>query len=222
MASSSQSTRRSTVAVPTLASGIKSKAPQGLRYVLKSANPRLYTDARIQAIPPPPPMLAKSFIRPFVDGALKGVMLSKGTWSVLTAAGYTAEGTGDGNGFTLRTGQGPCGVSGTTFSCGAGVSPSIFSAVSDHFVGFNALGADSIYSIRSPPMKADFCSLSETRRTGVQVPCRLEISKSRLAWECLALWISIWSLSIPLDLDAGAQSSIRFLYFRLVICIKAA
>lgn len=56
-----------------------------------------------------------------------GGLLSAGTWSTQTLATYTISGTT--SSFTMTSSKGNCGVSGTTFSCGSGVTATTFSAV---------------------------------------------------------------------------------------------
>jgi hypothetical protein len=62
------------------------------------------------------------------SGSQIGVLLSYGTLSVQTAATYHA--TVSGSGFTLTSSKGPCGISGTQFTCGSGVTASMFGSVS--------------------------------------------------------------------------------------------
>jgi hypothetical protein len=64
------------------------------------------------------------------SGSQIGVLLSYGTLSVQTAATYHA--TVSGSGFTLTSSKGPCGISGSQFTCGSGVTASVFGSVSIH------------------------------------------------------------------------------------------
>ena len=61
-----------------------------------------------------------------MSGSLNGGLLSYGTWSTQTPGTITA--VASGSGYTLSSSRGSCGVSGTTLSCGSGVS-SVFTAV---------------------------------------------------------------------------------------------
>ncbi|KAF7904069.1 hypothetical protein EAF00_001403 [Botryotinia globosa] len=61
------------------------------------------------------------YLEAYVGSTNNGCLISEGTWYTSgTCATYTA--TASGTGFTLRSSKGTCGISGSTFSCGAGVS----------------------------------------------------------------------------------------------------
>ncbi|KAF5875591.1 putative ribonuclease t2 protein [Botrytis fragariae] len=61
------------------------------------------------------------YLEAYVGSTNNGCLISAGTWYTSgTCATYTA--TASGTGFTLKSSKGTCGISGSTFSCGAGVS----------------------------------------------------------------------------------------------------
>ncbi|KAH8914203.1 ribonuclease T2 [Atractiella rhizophila] len=75
-----------------------------------------------------------------------GCVLSAGTWSVQTCATFTATASGDG--FTLKSSKGQCGVSSGTFGCGSGVSGTVFTfgGANLQYDGSADFSADSIPS----------------------------------------------------------------------------
>ncbi|KAF7907735.1 uncharacterized protein EAF01_005321 [Botrytis porri] len=61
------------------------------------------------------------YLEAYVGSTNNGCLISAGTWYTSgTCATYTA--TASGTGFTLKSSKGTCGISGSTFSCGSGVS----------------------------------------------------------------------------------------------------
>ncbi|KJA28519.1 hypothetical protein HYPSUDRAFT_128901 [Hypholoma sublateritium FD-334 SS-4] len=78
-----------------------------------------------------------------------GGLLSAGTWSTQTLATYTISGTT--SSFTMTSSKGNCGVSGTTFSCGSGVSLTTFSAVASGSNLLLASGGSTAFSSDGTP-----------------------------------------------------------------------
>ncbi|KAI1312017.1 ribonuclease T2-like protein [Xylaria venustula] len=69
------------------------------------------------------------YLNAYYNGNEDGCLISAGTWYTTgTCATYTA--TASGSGFTLKSSKGTCGIVSGTFSCGSGVSATVFSAVS--------------------------------------------------------------------------------------------
>lgn len=77
-------------------------------------------------------------------GATKGCIISAGTWYVSgTCATITA--TASGSGFTLKSSKGSCGVVSGAFTCGSGVTATVFTASGSNLMasGSTAFSADS-------------------------------------------------------------------------------
>jgi ribonuclease T2 len=83
-----------------------------------------------------------------LDGAKKGCVISEGTWYVSgTCATFTASSLGDG--FSLSSSKGKCGVVSGAFMCGSGVSTATsFTAVEGKLAagGNAAWSADKVAS----------------------------------------------------------------------------
>ncbi|KAH8914202.1 ribonuclease T2 [Atractiella rhizophila] len=75
-----------------------------------------------------------------------GCVLSAGTWSTQTCATFTA--TASGSGFTLKSSKGNCGVSSGSFTCGSGVTATVFtfSGADLAYSGSTAFSANSVPS----------------------------------------------------------------------------
>ncbi|KAI0102204.1 ribonuclease T2-like protein [Nemania sp. FL0031] len=69
------------------------------------------------------------YLNAYYNGNADGCLISAGTWYTTgTCATYTA--TASGSGFTLTSSKGTCGVVSGAFTCGSGVSATVFTAVS--------------------------------------------------------------------------------------------
>ncbi|KAH8753998.1 ribonuclease-like protein T2, partial [Hyaloscypha sp. PMI_1271] len=67
------------------------------------------------------------YLNAFTSGSQTGCLISAGTWYTSgTCATYTA--TASGSGFTLKSSKGSCGISSSTFTCGSGVTATVFTA----------------------------------------------------------------------------------------------
>lgn len=96
-------------------------------YLVSNALPRLRID-RDFPLQNPGGLPARATIHAIRSGSQIGGLLSLGTWSTQTLATFTLTGTA--SSFTMTSSKGNCGVSGGSFSCGSGVNPTSFSAVS--------------------------------------------------------------------------------------------
>ncbi|KAI8631407.1 ribonuclease T2-like protein [Xylariaceae sp. FL1651] len=68
------------------------------------------------------------YLTAYYNGAEDGCLISAGTWYVTgSCATYTA--TASGSGFTLKSSKGTCGIVSGAFSCGSGVTSTVFTAV---------------------------------------------------------------------------------------------
>ncbi|KAF9502335.1 ribonuclease T2 [Pleurotus eryngii] len=118
-------------------------------YLVANALPRLRID-RDFSLQNPGGLPTRATIHAIRSGSQTGGLLSLGTWSSQTLATFTLTGTA--SSFTMTSSKGNCGVSGGSFSCGSGVSPTTFSAVtsgSDLLLasgGSTAWGSDGIPS----------------------------------------------------------------------------
>ncbi|ETS78178.1 hypothetical protein PFICI_10240 [Pestalotiopsis fici W106-1] len=77
-------------------------------------------------------------------GSTKGCLISAGTWYVSgTCATITA--TASGSGFTLKSSKGSCGIVSGVFTCGSGVTATVFTASGSNLMasGSTAFSADS-------------------------------------------------------------------------------
>ncbi|CAK1365461.1 unnamed protein product [Cercospora beticola] len=76
---------------------------------------------------PGTPFAGSGFLNVVTGGSQKGCIISAGTWFTSgTCATFTAAASGDG--FTLKSSKGSCGISSGVFSCGSGVPSTIFTA----------------------------------------------------------------------------------------------
>ncbi|KAF4635847.1 hypothetical protein G7Y89_g2229 [Cudoniella acicularis] len=86
------------------------------------------------------------YLNAFTSSAQTGCLISAGTWYTSgTCATYTA--TASGSGFTLTSSKGSCGISGSIFSCGSGVTASVFTAVN----GYLSYGGSSTFYASAVP-----------------------------------------------------------------------
>ncbi|EDN90644.1 hypothetical protein SS1G_00044 [Sclerotinia sclerotiorum 1980 UF-70] len=86
------------------------------------------------------------YLQAYAGGSNNGCLISAGTWYTTgTCATYTA--TPSGSGFTLKSSKGACGISGSTFSCGSGVSSTVFGSSG----GYLTYGGSSTFYATSTP-----------------------------------------------------------------------
>ncbi|KAI0456512.1 ribonuclease T2-like protein [Xylaria acuta] len=84
----------------------------------------------------------KGYLNAYYNGNEDGCLITAGTWYTTgTCATFTA--TASGSGFTLTSSKGNCGVVSGAFTCGSGVSATMFNAVSGK-LAYN--GASTFYS----------------------------------------------------------------------------
>ncbi|KIN04861.1 hypothetical protein OIDMADRAFT_192336 [Oidiodendron maius Zn] len=120
--------------VPVAPSGSTSNCPStGIKYLPKSGSPAPTTTGS-----QPTTTATKtgstsstgtttSYLNAYTGGSQTGCLISAGTWYTSgTCATYTA--TPSGSGFTLKSSKGSCGISNFAFTCGSGVSGTVFSA----------------------------------------------------------------------------------------------
>jgi ribonuclease T2 len=135
--------------VPANPDGTKSTCPaKGIKYLPKgpSSNP---TATATSGVPQPTstsapgtPFSGRGFLNVEVDGSNKGCLISKGTWYTSgTCATFTAAEAG--NGFTLTSSKGNCGIVGGELTCGGSVkSATGFTSVN----GTLAAGGNAVWS----------------------------------------------------------------------------
>ncbi|KAI1194695.1 ribonuclease T2-like protein [Nemania serpens] len=88
----------------------------------------------------------QGYLNAYYSGSQDGCLISAGTWYTTgTCATYTASPSG--SGFTLSSSKGSCGVVSGAFSCGSGVSTTVFNAVGGK-LAYN--GASTFYSTVVP------------------------------------------------------------------------
>ncbi|KAI0361063.1 RNase Gf29 [Trametes cingulata] len=88
-----------------------------------------------------------------IQASSTGGLLSGGTWSTQTLATYHFTGTTAS--FTMSTSKGNCGVSDGKLTCGSGVSPSTFSAVTSGGNLLLAFSGSTAFSSDSTPSGSD-------------------------------------------------------------------
>ncbi|KAI8939321.1 hypothetical protein NX059_003111 [Plenodomus lindquistii] len=124
--------------VPANPDGTKSTCPaSGIKYLPKNGGSPAPTTtagggggggggtpAPTSTSPPGTPFSGKGVLNVVVDGKSRGCIISKGTWYTTgTCATFTATSTSsEGDGFTLSSSKGKCGVVGGALSCDASVS----------------------------------------------------------------------------------------------------
>ncbi|KAK1917208.1 hypothetical protein P3342_012053 [Pyrenophora teres f. teres] len=115
--------------VPANPDGSKSSCPQtGIKYIPKkggadppSTTTTVGSPAPTSTSPPGTPFSGRGNLNVMVNGAKKGCIISKGTWYTTgTCATFTASDAGDG--FTLSSSKGKCGIVGGALSCDSTVS----------------------------------------------------------------------------------------------------
>lgn len=92
----------------------------------------------------------EGYLNAYTGGSQTGCLIGAGTWYTTgTCATYTATASGkldqvmearskliyydQGSGFTLKTSKGPCGISNSAFTCGSGVTATVFGVSSSCF-----------------------------------------------------------------------------------------
>ncbi|CAD6439413.1 c2e0aad9-c602-4579-8915-b5cc87215f2c [Sclerotinia trifoliorum] len=86
------------------------------------------------------------YLQAYSGSSNNGCLISDGTWYTSgTCATYTA--TASGSGFTLKSSKGACGISGSTFSCGSGVSSTVFGS-SGGYLTYS--GSSTFYATSAP------------------------------------------------------------------------
>lgn len=86
----------------------------------------------------------KGYLNVISNGSKNGCIISAGTWYTTgTCATFTASASGDG--FTLKSSKGSCGVQSGVFTCGSGVSSTVFTDDSGSlaYEGSDAFSTDS-------------------------------------------------------------------------------
>ncbi|KAF2102601.1 ribonuclease T2 [Rhizodiscina lignyota] len=93
------------------------------------------------------PFSGNGFLEVTTGGSQKGCLISAGTWFTTgTCATFTA--TASGNGFTLKSSKGNCGISNNAFTCGSNVSSTVFTSSGGSLAAGGSTGffADSVPS----------------------------------------------------------------------------
>ncbi|KAI9669519.1 MAG: ribonuclease T2-like [Trizodia sp. TS-e1964] len=149
--------------------GTKSTCPsRGIRYLPKAGSPAPPdpTDPT-PPLPDPTPNPGNSFSgKGFLQVSSGGCLISNGKWFTSgTCATYTATASGDG--FTLESRKGNCGIVNDAFSCGPKVSSSTFSSDSSGFLEFN--GGNAFYSDSVPHGSAKAVLFTVPHAKSVQI-----------------------------------------------------
>jgi len=87
------------------------------------------------------------YLNGIADGSQTGCLISAGTWYTGgTCATFTATSSGDG--FTLKSSKGSCGITSGAFSCGSGVTATVFAASGEDltYSGSTSFYADAVPS----------------------------------------------------------------------------
>ncbi|KAI1422029.1 ribonuclease T2-like protein [Xylaria sp. FL1777] len=133
--------------VPSTIVGDTSNCPSsGIKYLPKSgtgtAPTSTTTTATKTGITATGTFSGQGYLNAYYNGNEDGCLISAGTWYTTgTCATYTA--TASGSGFTLKSSKGTCGVVSGAFTCGSGVSATVFNAVSGK-LAYN--GASTFYA----------------------------------------------------------------------------
>ncbi|KAI0144587.1 ribonuclease T2 [Xylariaceae sp. FL1272] len=94
------------------------------------------------------------------DGQEDGCLIGAGTWYTSgTCATYTA--TASDSGFTLKSSKGTCGISDDTFTCGSGVSATVFTA-SDGSLAYDGATTFYVESVPSGSTQATVYTSSQS------------------------------------------------------------
>ncbi|KAI0798902.1 ribonuclease-like protein T2 [Xylaria sp. FL0064] len=120
--------------VPSTIVGDTSNCPSsGIKYLPKSGTGTAPTSTTTGSSPTSTPtgsFSGSGYLNAYYNGNEDGCLISAGTWYTTgTCATYTA--TASGSGFTLKSSKGNCGVVSGAFTCGSGVSATVFSASSE-------------------------------------------------------------------------------------------
>ncbi|PSS13085.1 hypothetical protein M430DRAFT_124994 [Amorphotheca resinae ATCC 22711] len=86
------------------------------------------------------------YLNAYTNGSQVGCLISSGTWYTSgTCATYTAKASD--SGFTLKSSKGSCGISNSLFTCGSGVTPTVFTA-SNGYLQYS--GSSAFYAAAVP------------------------------------------------------------------------
>ncbi|CAG8976082.1 hypothetical protein HYALB_00002360 [Hymenoscyphus albidus] len=103
----------------------------GIKYLPKSGSS---TPPNPGGDPPPTGgsnISGSGYLNAVTSGSQKGCLIGAGTWYTTgTCATYTA--TASGNGVTLKSSKGSCGVVNSAFTCGSGVTATVFTSNDGH------------------------------------------------------------------------------------------
>ncbi|KAI0424550.1 ribonuclease T2-like protein [Xylaria sp. FL1042] len=132
--------------VPSTIVGDTSNCPSsGIKYLPKSGTGTSPTSTTTGSSPTSTPtgtFSGSGYLNAYYNGNEDGCLISAGTWYTTgTCATYTA--TASGSGFTLKSSKGNCGVVSAAFTCGSGVSATVFNAASGK-LAYN--GASTFYA----------------------------------------------------------------------------
>ncbi|KAI1347683.1 ribonuclease T2-like protein [Xylaria sp. FL0043] len=132
--------------VPSTIVGDTSNCPSsGIKYLPKSGTGTAPTSTTTGSSPTSTPtgsFSGSGYLNAYYNGNEDGCLISAGTWYTTgTCATYTA--TASGSGFTLKSSKGSCGVVSGAFTCGSGVSATVFTASSGK-LAYN--GASTFYA----------------------------------------------------------------------------
>ncbi|RPB00769.1 ribonuclease T2 [Choiromyces venosus 120613-1] len=114
--------------IPTSPDGTKSTcATSGVKYLPKSGAATPTTTISGSLAPTGGVFSGSGYLNVNTGGATKGCIISAGTWYTTgTCAKFTA--TPSSSGFTLTSSKGNCGIASGAFSCGSGVTATVFMA----------------------------------------------------------------------------------------------
>ncbi|KAH8898934.1 ribonuclease T2 [Thozetella sp. PMI_491] len=114
--------------VPTTVLGQSSNCPSsGVKYLPKSGSSTPTTTSSGSSPTGTGTFSGSGYLNAYYSGSQDGCLISAGTWYTTgTCATYTA--TASGSGFTLTSSKGNCGIVSGAFSCGSGVTATVFTA----------------------------------------------------------------------------------------------
>ncbi|PGH19861.1 hypothetical protein AJ80_03778 [Polytolypa hystricis UAMH7299] len=122
--------------IPTNPAGSTSTCPStGIKYLPKGNSPSPPTTTSTSTTPEPTSpgdgdsFSGKGYLQVTTSGSQRGCLISNGKWYTTgTCATYTANKPASGEGFTLTSSKGSCGIVNDAFECGSGVPSGTFTA----------------------------------------------------------------------------------------------
>ncbi|CAG8956125.1 hypothetical protein HYFRA_00012042 [Hymenoscyphus fraxineus] len=136
----------------------------GIKYLPKSGSS---TPPNPGGDPPPPggsDISGSGYLNAVTSGGQKGCLIGAGTWYTTgTCATYTA--TASGNGVTLKSSKGSCGVVNSAFTCGSGVTATVFTSNDGHLA---YSGSTTFYATAVPSGSTQATVYTTSKTVSVQ------------------------------------------------------